>query len=58
MTGNIDLNTLRDRKFTFSSDNLATRMKLSMIKSNLSLLFVDKLPDTTPSFIFPAKQAS
>lgn len=58
MTGNIDLNTPGDRKFTISNDNLATRIKLPMIKSNLSFQFVDQLLDTTPSFIVPAKQAS
>lgn len=58
MTGNVDLDTLRDRKFTISNDNLAIRIKLLVIKSDLSFEFVAQLPATTYSFIFSTKQSS
>lgn len=57
MTGNVDLDTLRDRKFTTSNDNLAITIKPSVIKSDLSSEFVAQLPATTCSF-FPTKQPS
>lgn len=50
MTGNVDLDTLRE--FTISNDNLAIRIKLSVIKSDLSFELVAQLPATF-SFTFP-----
>lgn len=51
MTGSVDLDTPRNRKFIISNDNLAIRIKMSVIKSDLS--FVAQLPAATCSFIFP-----